>query len=263
MDAFSYEQACKATAALRIEHDIEAKAREGPKVDPGPRTSDMTVGEALQEIEDNMMSEKFWVDLGQGVFETRKALEQNSEEGRKKAEACLKEVSDQIKDLQSMYFANERNVIEQIRSLFEREEAVTLGTCLAGVRTTRSEGQETGKQEHRAKGLQQAGSEVIHQQHKKQGPWTFHEVNNKSEVTVEIEVPPSTQKADITVKMQPTRLLVDVKGHEMRPVIDGNLSGEIDVEGSSWTLEGKDGGRKLVLELEKTMGGFLWHKLLK
>ncbi|CAE7391021.1 unnamed protein product [Symbiodinium sp. CCMP2456] len=144
MDAFSYEQACKATAALRIEHDIEAKAREGPKVDPGPRTSDMTVGEALQEIEDNMMSEKFWVDLGQGVFETRKALEQNSEEGRKKADACLKEVSDQIKDLQSMYFANERNVIEQIRSLFEREEAVTLGTCLAGVRTTRSEGVQLG-----------------------------------------------------------------------------------------------------------------------
>ncbi|CAE7748398.1 unnamed protein product [Symbiodinium sp. CCMP2592] len=140
MDAFSYEQACKATAALRIEHDIEAKAREGPKVDPGPRTSDMTVGEALQEIEDNMMSEKFWVDLGQGVFQTRKALEETSEEGRKKAEACLKEVSDQIKDLQSMYFANERNVIEQIRSLFEREEAVTLGTSLAGVRTTRSEG---------------------------------------------------------------------------------------------------------------------------
>eukprot|EP00439_Symbiodinium_sp_Y106_P017564 s2996_g2.t1 len=28
-------------------------------------------------------------------------------------------------------------------------------------------------------------------------------------------------------------------------------------------IRGKDGGRKLVLELEKTMGGFLWHKLLK
>ncbi|CAE7690762.1 unnamed protein product [Symbiodinium pilosum] len=214
MDAFTHEQACKATAALRIQHDLEAKAREGPKADPGPRTSDMTVGEALQEIEDNMMSEKFWVDLGQGIFETRQALQQNSEAGQKKAAACLKEVSDQIQDLQSMYFANERNVIEQIRRMFESKEPVTLERHLTGVRTTRSEGQETGKQQHRAKGLQQAGSEIIHQQQTKQGPWNFHEVSNKSEITVEVQVPPSTQKSDITVKMQPSRLVVNVRGHE-------------------------------------------------
>eukprot|EP00440_Ansanella_granifera_P053813 gb/GFBE01058336.1/.p1 GENE.gb/GFBE01058336.1/~~gb/GFBE01058336.1/.p1 ORF type:complete len:267 (+),score=89.51 gb/GFBE01058336.1/:1-801(+) len=265
MDNYDYDKVCKATAQLRIQHDIEAKAREGPRVDPGPRDSDMTVGEALLEIEDNMMSDKFWVDLGQGVLRARQALQGEEKDGQTKAAEYLKEVSDQILALDQMYFAGERKVIDQIRDLFEKEEPVSLSMPLSGVRTTRSEGQEySSNQDKRFKELAKLGKEVIDKQEKQSGPWEFIEVKNEIVITVNIKVPPSTSKGDVTVNFHPSKLKVVVKGHEVQPaVIDGEMTGEIDVEASGWNLEGKDDDRRLVLELEKTMGGFMWYQLMK
>jgi len=255
-----------ATAQLRIQHDIEAKAREGPKPDLGPRTSDMTIGEALFEIEENMMSDKFWVDLGQGVFHARQALMKDNQDGRIEAEQNLKAVSEQILKVK-FYFEAERAVIENIRSLLAGEDPVTVDTPLKGTRSTQSEGHQYKSESEKKRGqeLIKLGEKAKKESAKAaQGPFEFEEVENQCAVTVTIKVPAATQKSDVQVVMKPNSLKVVVQGHEVQPaVIDGTLSGAIDVEESGWALEGKDEGRKVTLELEKTMGGFMWHQLLK
>lgn len=95
---------------------------------------------------------------------------------------------------------------------------------------------------------------------------TTHDLEGESEAdaTVNIRVPPATQKNDVEVTFRRTHLKVKVRGHEMQPaVIDGEFCGAIDPDGSSWALEGCGEDRTLCLMIEKIKGGILWHHLLK
>ncbi len=100
--------------------------------------------------------------------------------------------------------------------------------------------------------------------------YDFHETNDElegdseREITVNIKVPPSTDKDDVKVIFRRSTLLVQVSGHEAQPsVIDGELQGCIDPEASSWTLQGTGPDRTLCLIIEKSKGGIKWHRLLK
>ncbi|CAE8589859.1 unnamed protein product [Polarella glacialis] len=254
-------------ASLRAEHDIAAKARDGPAPEEAERTTDMTVGDALLQIENTMMGDKFWVDMARGVSRTRKALELNTEEGRSQAAGFLTELSDMILGLK-MYFEAERNVIDFIRGLLRSEADCSNNTVLPGVRSTRSEGQTqleaSDSQQRRAQELAQLGAGVCHQYPMRNDSFQFTEVLNKQEVTVIVRVPPETAKSDVKVRFLPNSLRIQVQGHEVQPaVIDGELSGAIDVEASNWSLEGSGPDRRVVLDMEKTMGGFMWNTLLK
>ena len=100
--------------------------------------------------------------------------------------------------------------------------------------------------------------------------YDFHETNDElegdseREITVHIEVPPSTVKEQVFVKFRRNSLLVKVAlGCIFHKVIDGELQGCIDPEASSWTLQGSGPDRILCLTLEKSKGGIKWHQLLK
>merc|ERR1740121_2875979 len=96
------------------------------------------------------------------------------------------------------------------------------------------------------------------------GSIEFKETENQQELTVSIRVPPETKKDDVRVVFKATYLKVSVLGHEQQPfVIDGTLMGAIDVDGAGWHMEGSGDDRKVVLDMEKTMGGITWHRLLK
>jgi len=254
-----------AAAQLRIQHDIDAKAREGPKPAPGTRTQDMNIGEALFEIEENMMSEKFWVDLGQNVYHVRLAIGEETQDGRMRADELLQAISKSI-DKCHMYWKEEQVVLEKIRKLLLAEDPVTLQTPVNGVRSTLSGGGQgylSESQKKRGKELIKQG-EKIKKEYAKQGAFDFEEIEYQTMVTVTIKVPAETQKGDVKVVMKEDSLKVVVKTHEVQPaVIDGTLCGKIDLEESSWSLEGEGEKRKVFVELEKKMGGFMWYQLLK
>eukprot|EP00930_Biecheleria_cincta_P070336 TRINITY_DN57977_c0_g1_i1.p1 TRINITY_DN57977_c0_g1~~TRINITY_DN57977_c0_g1_i1.p1 ORF type:complete len:296 (+),score=85.64 TRINITY_DN57977_c0_g1_i1:84-890(+) len=263
------EQLLAATAALRFEHDAKARQAQGPRPESNFGKRDLTVGEALFEMEENMLSDKFWAELGQSVFHARQGIQKKTEEGRTEAIEKLKSVAEQIRKIEGLYWANERSVIDKVLALLEAggEEPVTEETLLGGVRTTVSEGQSYSQsQSKRGKDFMQLGKDVLEQQKKAaaQGPWEFEEILDQMDVTVTIKVPASTQKSDVKVVCTDTQLLVKVAGHELQPsVIDGELAAAVQPDSFSWTLEGKDEKRKLVIVMDKKMGGFMWGQLLK
>ena len=58
-------------------------------------------------------------------------------------------------------------------------------------------------------------------------------------------------------------LKVEVKGHQLQPVVEGKLFEKVDVDAFDWHLEGSGDKRVLILDLEKVMGGLDWPDLLK
>lgn len=271
MADFTREEAIRAAVGLRAQHDIEARARDGPpSASKELRTTDMTVGEALEEIVDTMRSDKFWLELAEPVAQARTALAEGDEDGRKRAAKLLTAARDQITELRH-YFAAEQQVIGRIISLLGEASVASnevLGTVLSGVRTTISEGQATSQasaeQRAREQELSRLGADVLKQFPMNTDPWEFREVQNECQVTVTITVPAATKTGDVTVRIKPDSLLVAVKGHEAQPaIIDGRLAGPVEVEASGWSLEGSGDSRRLVLELEKRMGGLVWRQLLK
>jgi len=263
------EQMLAATAALRFEHDAKVRQAQGPKLDSNFGKQDLTVGEALFEIEDNMLSDKFWAELGQALFNARQCIEKKTQEGRTEAVLKIKSVTEQVSKIESMYWANERSILDNILALLEGDdkENVTVDTVISGVRTTKSDGQAYNQAaSKRGKEFMQLGKEALEKkkQEAAQGPWTFEEHLDQMDVTVTIPVPAATQKSDVKVVCKDTSLLVKVEGHELQPaVIDGELSAAVQPDSLGWTLEGKDEKRKLVMELDKKMGGFMWGQLLK
>lgn len=261
------EQLLAATAALRFEHDAKARQAQGPRPESNFGKRDLTIGEALYEMEENMLSDKFWAELGQAVFHARQAIQKKTEEGRAEAIQKLKAVADEIRKIEGLYWANERSVIDKVLALLEAggEEAVTEETVITGVRDTKSEGQNYSQaHSKRGKEFMQLGKEVLEKQKEAQGPWKFEEILDHMDVTVTIKVPASTQKSDVKVVCTDTKLLVKVAGHELQPsVIDGELSAAVQPDSVSWTLEGKEEGRNLVIVADKKMGGFMWGQLLK
>jgi len=272
-DAYSEEAMLRATAGLRAQQKAEARKRDGP-TNIAPRTSDMTVGDAIAEILDTFESDAFWADLGGNAMVARDAIAQGTADGRELAVQNLRKLSGQITELHH-YFKAEQQVLDNIIGLLTDEGAssVTLDTVLTGVRTTSSEEDKTlrakmDSEENKAR-LKNLAKPVVGKQ--VQGPtitevdpWVFEEIMDRQEVTVTVPVPAATARSDVDVCIQATSLRIAVKGHSIQPaVLDGELTGAVDLEASSWSLEGSGDKRRVVLELEKKMGGFMWDRLLK
>jgi len=265
----------RAAAGLRAQHTAEARRRDGPPAEVAPRTSDMTVADAIAEILSTFESDGFWADLGGNAMMARDELKKGTAEGHEVAARELRRLSEQISELKH-YFKAEQQVLDKIIGVLTGEggSSVTLDTALAGVRTTSSEEDKAARamkdtQEHKdmlnklAKPVLKSfeGSEPTITE---VDPWVFEEVLNEIAVTVTVAVPAETKKSDVDVCIQATSLRIAVKGHSSQPtVVDGELTGAIDPESSSWSLEGSGEKRRVVVELEKKMGGFMWDKLLK
>mmetsp|Transcript_12174 Transcript_12174/g.32325 ORF Transcript_12174/g.32325 Transcript_12174/m.32325 type:complete len:223 (+) Transcript_12174:62-730(+) len=93
-------------------------------------------------------------------------------------------------------------------------------------------------------------------------PYEF--VNNceATEMTVNIRVPPETQKQDVSVKVTSKTIRVEVAGHELQPVIEGSFFRPVEEVAFDYHLEGSGDKRRLVLDLEKEEGGVKWPDLL-
>lgn len=258
MADISTEDMLTYTAQLRAQ--AGAKEKLALQKELGPRTTDMPLGEALDEIVTTMQSDKFWVDLAKPVFAAREALAKKADkDSRQRAAELLRTSIQQVVDLKH-YFQVEQKVLEAAATLLEDESReATLDTPLAGVHTTRSPDTEAAL----AKGVEEENKKRDKAIKATEGPWEFIETQDKTEVTVNFPVPEGTRKEDVKVTFRESSLVVRVNGHESQPtVVDAELAGKIDPDSCGWTLEGSGSGRKLVLEMEKLMGGLMWNRLL-
>lgn len=274
-DDYSQEQMLAAAAHLRDQSIAEEEAKEfqdSPMTLPaGPREQDMTLGEAMAEIIATMKSDKFYAELARPVVSARLELKKDTAEGVEAAEKLLRELVDEMGSFKEMnMFEGEKKVLRDIiKVLSERSPALSLDTVLADVRTTRSSGHGATAEHLKNKGacgdVGKMAQKVLKEQQKRdQGPWDFSETLNEVQVTVTIKVPAATAPKDVKCTFKPESLKVVIAGHELQPtVIDGELTGKIDPESSEWHLDGSGENRKLVLDLEKKMGGFEWKQLLK
>lgn len=257
-DQCSHEDMVSFTAQLRAQ--AGAKEKLALQKELGPRTTEMTLGEALDEIMTTMQADKFWVDLAKPVSAAREALAKGAtKDSRKHAAELLRATIKQVIELKH-YFQVEQHILESAAALLEDAAGeASLETPLTGVKTTRSPETEAAL----AKGVEEENAKRDKAIKATEGPWEFIEITDKTEVTVNFPVPADTKKADIEVTFRDSSLTVKVTGHQLQPaVVDGELAGKIDPDACAWTLEGTGAGRKLVLELEKTMGGLMWTRLL-
>lgn len=260
-DTVSMEDMMTYTAQLRAHSSAKEKLE--MQTGMGPSLTEMTIGEALEEITTTMQSDKFWVDLARPLLFAREKLQAGVTAASRKIAAesvrlCMKQI-----DTVQHYFHLEKTVLESMAVALEDEtREVDLESPLGGVKTTRSpetlavlaktEEENEKDREKRNKTMQA-----------NEGPWEFQEEVDKSEVSVTIKVPAATKPADVQVEFKPGSLKVAVKGHACQPtILDSELAGKIDPESCAWTLEGSGDGRKLCLEMDKTMGGLMWNRLL-
>uniref|UniRef100_A0A7S0F9K8 CS domain-containing protein n=1 Tax=Pyrodinium bahamense TaxID=73915 RepID=A0A7S0F9K8_9DINO len=262
----THEQMLMATSALRA----EARAAEmaSGELPPKPPGSALTVGGALSEMVATMQSDKFWADLAVPLESAQAAIEAGTDAERERAVVVLKDLQDQLEELKKgkvTMFVKEKEVLSRIIALLSESAPapVTLDTVLEGLQYERTSGHGSSAPiSEKSRELAKKGAEVI--KNFPMDPWLFKEVQNQVEVTVSIRVPPDTKKEDVKVSIQPLSLRVTVRGHERQPhVINGELSGPIDVDGSGWHLDGSGDNRNVVIDLEKQMGGITWHRLLK
>jgi hypothetical protein len=278
-DDYSEEQMQRATALLRAQQNAEARKRDGIASAIDPRNSDMTVGDAFDEIQSTLESDGFWADLGSHVIAGRQGMKDGTAEGRRSARDALVQLRDQIVELHH-YFKVEQQVIETIIELLnqdDRQTTVDLDTTLSGLRTTRSDEDRAAAAQMDEKSSQLkrladpvmkqfgattlSGAEPVAPEAK--DPWLFTEVKNEPSCTVVVVVPEATKARDCEVCIQASSIKIVVKGHERQPVVDGDLAGAVDPEACGWSIEGSGADRRLVIELEKKMGGFQWDQLLK
>lgn len=260
----THEQMLMATSALRA----EARASELASADLPARApgAELTVGEALSEMMATMQYDKFWAGMAVPLENSQLAIEAGTDAEKQRAVLLLKDLREQLEELQRgqvAMFVKEKEVLECILALLEGPSLVTLKTVVSGVQYERTSGHgSSAPASAKARELAKKGAEVL--KNFPVNPWDFKEVDNQVEVTVTIRVAPSTTKEDIKVAIQPSSLCVAIRGHEQQPhVINGTLAGPIDVDGSGWHLDATGDNRRLVIDLEKTMGGITWHRLLK
>ncbi|KAI8057160.1 HSP20-like chaperone [Syncephalis plumigaleata] len=77
------------------------------------------------------------------------------------------------------------------------------------------------------------------------------------EVTVIVEVPKGTRAKQLDIRIQKRRLYVSFKGEA--PIIDGELSKDIKVEESTWTI---DEQKEVVIQLEKINKAEWWKNVI-
>eukprot|EP00428_Durinskia_dybowskii_P030470 CAMPEP_0170240492 /NCGR_PEP_ID=MMETSP0116_2-20130129/20004_1 /TAXON_ID=400756 /ORGANISM="Durinskia baltica, Strain CSIRO CS-38" /LENGTH=262 /DNA_ID=CAMNT_0010491311 /DNA_START=72 /DNA_END=857 /DNA_ORIENTATION=+ len=257
----THEDMLAYTAQLRAQ--ASAKEKLHIQQELGPRTTDMTLAEVLDEAITTMQSDKFWIDLAKPLAAARQALSGAGTPGalppaptaaRMRAAELLRGCTKQIVELKH-YFHTELQALESAAAMLEDESReVSLDSLVDGVKTTRSPETEAAL----AKGLDETSREDKAMK-AAEGPWEFIETQDKTEVTVHVPVPEGTGKADVKVVFRERSLTVRVAGHAMQPaVIDGELTGKVDPDSCGWTLEGSGASRRLALEMEKTMGGIMW-----
>lgn len=275
-------------AASMFRQEARAKElQESGKAEEKERDTDMTMSEALEQISITFESDKFFADLAQPLFACRNILEKGEGNARSKAAAELGSLVDQISRMEELkLFLNEKQVLEGIikELVNDSTDSVTLSTVLAGVRSTKSanagqnlteedrkrikyamdkHNKKTPKPEEIASMLE-AEKKKKAQEDAEKDSWEMKEVENQPEFTVIVKVPAATKASDCKVQFKADTLCVSVKGHEKQPyVIKGDLKANVDPDACAWTLDGSGDGRKLVLDMEKKMGGFMWHRLLK
>merc|ERR1712232_455884 len=215
------------------------------------RTTDMTVGEALEQIILSMQSDSFWIDLAKPVEAAKIKLAEDKKDSRAVGLQLIKDAITQIDNTQ-MYFKMEKVILEKILTLYE-DTGTSLDTVLKGTRTTMSPDdqarlQMTAEQKEKLKKHQKVLSNNMPKPPKPStaGPWEFVEREDKIEVTVTIPVPGATKAADVTVKFSSNKLFVAVRGHGSQPhIIDGYLAGPVDTDACGWSLDGAGDKRSL------------------
>lgn len=277
-------------AASMFRAEARAKELKERKDEPEERDTDMSVSEALEQMSITFESDKFFAPLAEPLFACRNLLVEGAGKAKKNAAAELGTLVEQINNLKELnLFESEQQVLMTIIKglLDEAGDPLTLSTVLPGVRSTKSAMSGQPKSEEEIKKIK-AAMERIEKMKKKapaptaediadsmkkerekqaaksQDPWEFKEFKNEPEFNVTIKVPAATKTSDCKVKFQASTLQVSVKGHACQPyVINGEMMERVDPEACSWTLDGSGDGRKLCLEMEKKMGGFMWNRLMK
>merc|ERR1712217_93660 len=208
----------------------------------------------ISEISLTVQSDKFYADMGIPMENAHAAISLGTEDGRRDTCKYLTHVTAQFDKINM--FAKEKGLLNTIIKMLEEGAEVTKDTPMPGVKYDHATELENancgypGASKEATKKMKDAlktGSE---------GPFEFKETTDLQEVTVSVRVPLDTKKEDISVQFGKTTLRVAVRGHAMQPhVIDGTLTGAIDLDSAGWHLDVSADGRKLVLDMEKTMGG--------
>mmetsp|Transcript_48822 Transcript_48822/g.126712 ORF Transcript_48822/g.126712 Transcript_48822/m.126712 type:complete len:266 (+) Transcript_48822:68-865(+) len=261
MTDISPEQMLAATASLRAEAVAKEKGLEYEEKD---RDTDMSIGEAIDDISNTMQKDKFWADLATPILSAREELSQKAW-NRERAVALLQHACDQIDEIKH-YFKAEHSVVQSIieKLLIEPPPETPLHEVLDGVRRTSDPDTRSKKEKAKQEYMQRKAANAMKEMPRPGEPWLFEERQDKTDVTVTIAVPAETKASDVRVVFKETHLLVAVQGHALQPTVcEGELAGGIDPDSCGWTLEGSGENRKLVLEMERTMGGIDWHRLFK
>lgn len=74
---------------------------------------------------------------------------------------------------------------------------------------------------------------------------------------VKISLSSAVRGSEVSVKVLPKKVIVGIKGQPA--TFDGQLDGEVENEDITWQLE--DGGKTVVVNMEKSRGGW-WNKFL-
>ncbi|KAI9592088.1 HSP20-like chaperone, partial [Syncephalis fuscata] len=86
-------------------------------------------------------------------------------------------------------------------------------------------------------------------------PYTWRQ--SLPEVTVIVPVPAGTRAKQLDIKIQKRRLTVGLKGET--PIVDGELSKDIKVDDSTWTV---DDQKEIVVQLEKVNKAEWWKNVI-
>lgn len=264
----------------------EARAKELKEANKGnedekERDTDMSVSEAMEQMSVTFESDKFFADLATPLFACRNLLESGEADAQSKAAAELGTLVHQISNMEELkLFLNEKKVLEEIIKGLVNSGPLTLSTVLAGVRSTKTAQNTRALSEEDKKRIKEAmdkhnkklpspdeiAASIVAEKKAaaKEDLWKFEEFKDQPEFRVTIVVPAETKTSHCKVKFKADTLCVSVTGHASQPyVINGDLLEKVDPDACSWTLDGSGDGRKLVLEMEKKMGGFMWNRLMK
>jgi hypothetical protein len=218
-----------------------------------------TVEQDLENFIAHFRSDKFWKDMAFPLEQAIPLMAKGDPESRAKAVALFNESKEMLSaSREAGIFTHEANVVTALCNKLG-DESFTLQSPSSELNV-----QEQTQEEKAAEAqVREAMTRLESAQGQKLKAYDFTHTPDKQEMTVTIAVPAETKKADVKVNCSADTLKVEVKGHQLQPVVEGKLFEKVDVDAFDWHLEGSGDKRVLILDLEKVMGGLDWPDLLK
>lgn len=185
-----------------------------------------TLGDALHSCAAEFKSDRFWADLAKpidmafGKFEELEAALQNDDkEGATKARelaiACLEHLDVQMRQAsEAGLFLHESRMIKLVCDTLKFDDALRLSSPLSSVAQAAHTMQMDGAKERQR---QSAGNQSKLEKVKSAMlPFVFEHNRDSCEMTVRVDIPPTTSARDVVCRFTRETIRVSVKGHALQ-----------------------------------------------